>query len=335
MDTALYGGHPVVSQLKHNELRDSYRGAASGVSTHALFPIQGTKLEDNQDWFLSGRLVHSFVRIGRLDIQLVCLYGYPQSSLHSKKKTNQLLPAAIDIVRMNNLPFVIAGDLNHHPTSLEAFESLQSMGCRTAEDFYVEHHGDMPCTFKNSTKNDIAVFSPLLFQSIQEVQVDMSHEFAGHNPLLIDLSIVDAIPTRQFWQLPQPWIALEPDPVKISNFFEFNDELCQQHTNPLAYWAGQVENSVHQALTSDTSTPSKGLPSTHRGRCTDIPLQVKPIVPMIKPGWSGQYTPTIPYSRSTQYDYTPLDQTIATLAVFGKLPFEIHRAVGSTKSTIS
>lgn len=100
-------GHAAPPHLNHASPEFGFRGKATGVSLHTCFPVQCCTLSQDNEWYLGGRLLHTFVKFGSWDVQCVVLYGFPSCQPQSKSRTNNLLQTAIDLVRLSDLPFVI------------------------------------------------------------------------------------------------------------------------------------------------------------------------------------------------------------------------------------
>eukprot|EP00438_Fugacium_kawagutii_P010708 Skav212510 [mRNA] locus=scaffold2713:140549:150050:+ [translate_table: standard] len=230
-----------------------------------------------------------------MDVQVAVLYGFPSCQSQSRIRTNALLQYAIDRLRCNHLPFIIAGDLNHHPSQLDAFEALTHQGCVTIEDCHQQLYGHaLPPTFTNTTRNDVAILSSELAPMVQSVQVNQDHLVAGHNPLLFDLLCPDTMPTRTMWPLPHPWIELDPDPAEVRRSFTWNNRNFEEGRE-LLQWSQAVEQAVDAALKTKAhpSFPSQGLPDAYRGRCENRMPRQTPLTSLIPPGRHDDFHPAI------------------------------------------
>ena len=202
-------------------------------------------------------------------------------------------------MRFTTHPTIICGDLNHHPQTLGSWDLLQQMGFITAEQIFQNQNlTDLPPTYGNSTRNDVAIFSPQIAPWIVQVAVDQQHLFAGHNPLIVTLKIPQRPIFRTTWRLPKTWIELCPDTALIERHFaEINgrDESTQSEC-PLEAWSKKVEHAVHKALKEQHSVnpehfPATGLNKKFRGRCKQRGIVKTPIPVSVKQAWGGHYTP--------------------------------------------
>ena len=290
-------GAPVSPQTS-SQYGDSLRGASLGVSIHCRYPLRPSRIEPT-DWELSGRLVHGFVKLHTLELQIIVIYGFPANLPQSKARTEQLLQCAIEKMRYTTHPTIICGDLNHHPNTLGSGDALRQAGFVTAEQIYrAKNLVELPPTYGNSTRNDIAFLSPILASWVDDVQVDQQHLFAGHNPLLFTLRIPHAPLFRTTWRLPKTWIELCPDKDGIGQHFAAlkDDITIQQIECPLEAWSSQVEKAVHltlkdQHLRDSEKFPSNGLSKHHWGRCKKRDVIQAPLPTSIKQAWGGHYTP--------------------------------------------
>ena len=275
---------------------DSFKGVASGVSMHSVFPIRNSKLSDTTEWYSAGRIMQAFVQFPHHEFQIITVYGYPSNNRQAKYHTNQLLRHAIAQAQMNTFPLILCGDFNHHPDDLECLQCLWDQGFRTAEQLYQQQTGlNLPPTFRDSTRNDVAIFAPSIAAMVTKVWVDDQHHVPGRNPLCFELQLPNTMLFQQTWKLPQTWLPLQPKPELIAKNFVVPDASQDQH--PLFAWSQSVEKAVHLALQEDIqcqdSQQFPGLPHNFRGRCKPVTIKKKPLPRGIKPAWEGQYTPDI------------------------------------------
>eukprot|EP00438_Fugacium_kawagutii_P005229 Skav208686 [mRNA] locus=scaffold6485:5455:10449:+ [translate_table: standard] len=289
-------GHPVGSKSISTN-HQSHRGIASGVSIHSTYPLRKARGDEDTDWEISGRCLHSFVRLGAVELQLVVVYGFPSCAANSRHRTNLLLQHAINLVRQNSFPFIIAGDWNHPVDQLDAFQFLTSEGCITVQQWYTARYGEpLPPTFGTSTTNDMAILTPQVAALLSEAWVDSQQLLAGHHPLCFKLTLPQHIPTRMQWHLPAPMFQLQPDARIVSQTFEAL-VLDQTPTDTLT-WSGLVEEAVDQALRmqhadSSDQYPVAHLPRSHRGRDKHCKLVAKPLPHSIRDACHGQHTPQV------------------------------------------
>ena len=168
---------------------DSHRGAAVGVSNHSRFPIRASCTDHASDWEKAGRYMHSFVKLPQVEIQVITLYGFHSNLPSARQRTDQLMHFAVEQMTLTTHPVILCGDLNHHPSKLEAAKILKEKGFRTSEELYEEiEGGEMPFTYGDSTKNDVIFLSPWLASRVNQVRVDERKLFAGHQPVSVHIS---------------------------------------------------------------------------------------------------------------------------------------------------
>lgn len=290
-------GSPAPNHL-HQVQKETLRGAATGVSIHSQFPLCKSKLGDTSDWYISGRIVHSFVKIAGFTIQLVALYGMPSCLLQAKSNTNALLQQAIDQVRMSDYPYIIAGDFNHHPSTLTSFISLQQAGCQTAESLHHHFTGNLiPPTFKNTTRNDVAIISPQIAKFVTSVSVHDEQWLPGHNPLIVHFTLPGEVPVNTYWPLPHTWLPFQPDPNLIQeHFLTVNQDSFEG--DPLHVWSQCVEQAVDKTMQIQHANepkkfPTKFLPRVCKGRGAPVKLKSVPSTKLLKPAWDGHENPMV------------------------------------------
>eukprot|EP00438_Fugacium_kawagutii_P034154 Skav226362 [mRNA] locus=scaffold290:35852:41140:- [translate_table: standard] len=291
-------GQPAPRQQHREGAEDGLRGAPTGVSVHAKFPIRPSNLNRATDWYLSGRILHCFLQVGQMTIQLVTVYGIPSCHPGSRADTNALLEEAISFVRQANYPWIIAGDLNHHPSQLPAFESLRAAGCSTAAQIFEQQEGsEIPHTFKTATRNDIAILAPELASHVTKVWVDQQKWLLGHNPLLFKLRCPNEVPSLSYWPLPSSWLMFDVDSQAIARHFEqITTPIID--SDPLHQWSKKVELAVDMAMQERAARSPEQYPQTHlprkcRGRCDNFQVKTVPHTRLIKPAWHNQYTPDV------------------------------------------
>ena len=288
-------GQPMMPH-HHHAPEGSLKGAAAGVSNHSRYPIRVPRVPQDSEWYQAGRILKTFLRLPKHEIQLITAYGYPANHPSARLKTNQLLQFAVDQAFQTTFPTIICGDFNHHPDDLEALQPLWNRGYQTAESIYRKLTGQMlPPTFQVSTRNDVAIFSPELAALITAVWVDEQHLIANHNPLCFSMTIPDKPLHQQTWKLPHTWLHLHPKTHLIEKHFqppEFTQQECSLET-----WSKAVENAVHAALKEEIlASPTgqyPGLPKKCRGRCKTPKIVKNPMPRSIRPAWQGHYQPAV------------------------------------------
>ena len=263
---------------------------------HSVYPIRGSMQCDVSDWSVSGRFLQAFIQFPEHEFQIVTVYGFPACTAAAKQRTNQLLAHALQCAFFNTFPMILCGDFNHRPSQLDSLQPLWHQGFRTAEQLHMDITGQqLPTTFKDATRHDVAIFSPQIVQYIKEVWVNNQQFVAGHNPLYFSMHLPSEPLYTQNWRLPKCWVGLDPQPDLIAEHFRPVTS-CDEE-DPLMQWSTQVEKAVHLALkTQLTDRPTgqyPGLPRTFRGRAQPRKIVRAPLPRSMKPAWAGHYTPCI------------------------------------------
>lgn len=302
--TSVFGAAAAPQMTQGNP--DSLRGAATGVSIHARYPIRPSRIENLTTWWSMGRITQAFLYLGKLELQLITIYGYPSNLPNSRQKTNELLCHAIECATQTTHPTIFAGDWNHHPTKLEAAQTLFLKGYRSIESLYEQKYAlPLPCTYDDSSKNDVALIPPELATSIGFIDVDKQRLFARHHPLIFELHIGEDPPHKQTWKLPDTWICYEPDPQLLLQHYDFKFEHLEDENfepkaqlHALQLWSQAVESTIDKVIAIQNKQdpgrfPTKQLPQKCKGRCRPSPSVKKPYSRAIKQAWDGQYTPSV------------------------------------------
>ena len=286
---------PPMQPHQHHQT-DSFKGIASGTSMHSVFPIRKAFTTDTSEWPSAGRILHAFIQFPLHEFQILTLYGFPASKRNARNRTNELIKHAIQLSEMNTFPAIFCGDFNHHPDDLTALQPLWDRGYRTAEQIHFQLTGDaIPPTYRDSTRNDVAIFAPEIVHMVTKVWVDCQQLIAGHNPLCFALSLPQTTLFQQTWRLPQTWTCLDPKPCLVAKHFQV--EPLHPETHPLHDWSQRVEEAVHLALQeqlqNEPTQQFAGLPKRFRGRCAPTKIKKQPYPRSIKRAWDGQYQPQI------------------------------------------
>ena len=278
------------------------RGKATGLSLHSVLPIRRADGLHPTLYHAASRLLRSFVSLGSMTIQVVQVYGYPKPAFDAREATEQLAQAACREAFELNMPTVIVGDLNHHPTTLPALKVLLENGYRTSEQLYIELHQEpQPPTCRGVTKNDVFLFSPHIVPWIADVFVKSNAEFADHAPIGITMKVPREVLYKTIYRRPQTWIERTPEPARV------HDVYSQLQANGIVetfeQWAQRCEKAVHDAIQRQhqdepETYPYQGLNRAQRGRCKAPRLIKVPIAQPIKPAGPSQYNPALSQASS-------------------------------------
>ena len=110
--TALFSS-PVDSQKQRHDGLVSDRGLASGTALVAKLPMRKMQLDKPWSDHHQTRLQAAIVQLGATPVLVIVLYGFQQNLPQSKKKTNQLVTEAADLLMNHKGPSILLGDFNH------------------------------------------------------------------------------------------------------------------------------------------------------------------------------------------------------------------------------
>ena len=282
------------------------RGLATGVSLHATVPLQGSQTTTMGEWEAAGRLTRGFAKIGTMELQCIALYGIASSNQQARQKTDSLLREAVAMAMESELPTIIAGDLNHSPSSLATWQTLEAHGWRHTASMYEELYAHpIPCTYLQASTPDMMMFSPHLCHLVQSIEVDQTGWVAGHHPLTVTLQVPQQPPTKTTWRSPKSWLPYEPLPELIEQSYlqaPADPQLLRNAaigpTQALKEWATQVEQAVDTAIALQhrhhpEHQPYDSLPNAAKGRCQIPKLIQVPQQRSIKKAWRGHYNPEL------------------------------------------
>eukprot|EP00438_Fugacium_kawagutii_P015206 Skav221105 [mRNA] locus=scaffold693:340472:345676:- [translate_table: standard] len=276
---------------------DSLRGKAGGVSVHTSLPCRAAKTHVALDWVQGTRLLHVVVRLGTLWCQIVVLYGFAANQYSRKASTNELFSKAIELTDSLPIPAVYMGDFNVDMDELLELPQLQDHGYLTVQQLFQEQRGyQMPCTCKDATRPDSAIFHPLLKQRISNIRVDFDGLFDSHHPILFDVEVPeDALFTPRY-RFPATW----------TDFGVTKDDLHRACNTGAAVpscpqtiqdWGTAVEAVVSAAIAHEHHSkphlqlPPR-LPKRCQGQCQPVKRVLCPTVPLSKSSRHGSYEPS-------------------------------------------
>lgn len=299
---------PVAAHAGVSIEETSYRGQATGVSIHSLFPLRPSrvKLQDDID---HTRILSSIVQLGDWKIHFVTIYGYPSCHQKSKERTNALVEAAAMMIDQVNLPSVLAGDFNHPLETLAAGQTFARCGFVSLKQKFQELYShEMPPTCRDVTSPDQVIISSSLQQYISAVVVDKQKDFSDHDPILYQFHLPIQPPTQTVWRLPKSWLPFQPDKMILESEFV---RIAKQHNLPLTpqctadlpslpdaleLWAKVTESAVDAAIRKQHELdpikfPQKHLPKNCRGRGQTRHIKKKPFGDSVRTACHGQYDP--------------------------------------------
>ena len=117
----------------------------------------------------SERFASSIVRFAVL---IISMYGFATRCREGKRPNDPLLASVILVVDVVGLPFIICGDFNEPITKLSALQFFRDIGAVEAFQWFHAKHGfQLPPTRAGATRNDSAIFYPLIAGWIGGMQV--------------------------------------------------------------------------------------------------------------------------------------------------------------------
>lgn len=282
-------------------------GTTTGTTILANQPIRSMLHFLPEAQTATSRITMATTRLGTLWMILASCYGYARSGNHPDhlEDTDWLLhPLAEHMLAYTHRPAILAGDMNHSLTELQAIQPLLQAGWIDLQDWMATHQGVLPQpTCKGSTRVDFMLVSPgaLPYLTNGEILPDL---VPTHAVLRASFSLPTAMTANQ-WPIPRPlpkpdgdlWIPypmdLPPSQAYQTWWEQIEDQWPAQHINPAC-----------------------------RGRATitaPIPRPVgQPPVPATRPG----DTPTVSWHQSmhTQKAYTQLQRLQALLRLVRQRP---------------
>lgn len=133
---------PVLDQFQTVSGLPSLRGRAAGVACCSSFPTRVALDTITTTWQSTCRLLHSIVRVGHMDIQIVVIYGLA-SGQQAAQVNSDLTVQAIQAVNCLSLPALILGDFNANPFQLACAPLLQQQGYQDLQALHRVMYGSV------------------------------------------------------------------------------------------------------------------------------------------------------------------------------------------------
>ena len=284
---------PMENQFHRSDGGQSLRGKASGTALLASIPCREAIDTISPQWYATGRLLHSVVSLGCLQVQVMVIYGLPSSRCNSATLNSQLVLEAVQACSYLALPFIIAGDFNVNPFALECGATLLSLGLKDLTVLSQMQLGkSMPPTCRDTTIADNALVSPELFQFISDIWVGSDQYFDAHRPVFVDFATpLNGYLDRHLKQ-PRSWIELD---IADDLFPEAYRQATEHFGTPstIEQWGMVVESAVDIAFRQQQGNQGvephsiRGLPKRFRGRCKPAVFHnafKKSLTPPTRPG---------------------------------------------------
>ena len=284
---------PMEDQFSRSDGEQSLRGKASGTALISSLPCRAAVDTLDAQWFATGRLLHSVVMFGCLHVQVVVVYGLPHTRNNSSQLNSTLFLEAIHACSKLPLPFVIAGDFNVDPFSLECADTLYQLGLKDLVKLSSEKFGKtMTPTCKDTTIADNALISADLVPFLSDIRVCPQQYFDTHRPVFVDFAFPSQGVFDTRLKQPKSWIELDlDDDLFPEAYHQAVDSLGRPST--IEEWGQVIEctvDKVYREQQQKAGTPLskiRGLPKRYRGRCMPPKFEkvaVKSLTPVTRPG---------------------------------------------------
>lgn len=221
----------------------------------------------------------------------------------SKQKTEELAQAAATAVYSTNLPAIIIGDLNWHPSEIPSTQLLCQYGWTTAECLFEKINGyPQPPTCRGATKHDVILLCPKLSHWVVDVKLLDGASFHDHTPVAATMSIpLQQVHSPIVLKRPTAWMAYNLDQQLLQNKLQLIMDSMSENkraSQSFSAWSKMCESAVDQTLQDmhaddPVRNPYHQLPQDARGRCSAKPFQRKKPPVIIKQACQGQYTPSV------------------------------------------
>ena len=182
-------------------------------------------------------------------------------------------------------------------TKFPAFQYFRDIGAVEFFQWYHAKHGvQLPATCAGATRNDSAIFHPLVADRIYDKQVASEHQIGVHMPLFFQFFQFNhhrICGVKNTWQFPKTWAHFAPPsdtiglmyrPLDFDAFFAASTDVDDMDMwRALQMWSRHVEDAIDRALTfehkKDPNTfPQASLSSAYKGRCNFANITKSPSI---------------------------------------------------------
>ena len=166
-------------------------------------------------------MLHTVVKLGPQQIQIITLYGLPGTQKDSLDFNNELFRQALTAASLINLPTIILGDFNVDPFSLPISQELQQKGFKDLPQLHMQRFGiAMPPTCRDGTNPDNALLSPELQHLLLDFAVQPEHWFDTHKVVTLTFRIPGETIAPLRLTLPHTFLHLPLDHAYLEPAFE-------------------------------------------------------------------------------------------------------------------
>ena len=282
-------GPPVIPKRVTIDGRESFRGEAIGTAILSNLPIRKTYHTIPDDLWNTCRINASVIRLGPYEVLCVAIYGFSGNGPEHKRCNDILLARTYDYITSSGLPFIVGGDFNVPPQTLNSYKAFKDLGTVEAFEWFHQKNGiQLPATCRGSTRNDTCLLHPCLVRHLVDMDVKNEFEINIHTPLRIHFDFELYIEPELRWDIPNSWHSFEPSQDILESVYQKVAEkknlvkLLQNNDTTtdvsLQQWSHTVEEAVNQTLQiqhrlDPMRYPTPGLPDKCRGRCKIRHLQ--------------------------------------------------------------
>ena len=276
-------GDPVAAHVSPRTGQDTLRGHASGVAIASSLPLHLPCVPLAPAALSSTRLVEGSLRLGHMQLRLICVYGFPSSYVDHRSRNQHLLELAIDRISLSRVPTLLGGDFNAAVQELPVWQQLLQLGYAELFQFYNARFGhQLPATCRGATRYDTLLLPPALQAMLVSARVDTeSKQFDTHDPLIVSFSS-SAAPCLYTWKMPQAWTVFSPDMDYANDYYNRvyshlgttikSCATAAELDSSFLQWAEAIEDSVYAAIRwqhkhDPLQQPFTCLPTKARGRC--------------------------------------------------------------------
>ena len=302
-------GDPVPAHVSSKTGLDTLRGYAAGVAIMSSLPLHYPSVPLRPEVLSTNRLVEGSLRIGHMQLRVICMYGFPSAYADHRQRNQSLLQMVLERIVHSQMPTLIGGDLNCMVQELPAWQALLHLGYVEYFEFHKARFNQvLPATCRGVTRHDTLLLPPCLQSLVVGAEVDVkSRRFDTHDPLVVHLSCAHAAPTW-IWRMPKPWTTFGPDMDWAVQHYTANQAHVQDAISccscpedvsaAFSLWADALEHSVDAAIrhghrVDPVAQPHTSLPRAARGRCRERTRVARLATHVARRGRDGDYNPTL------------------------------------------
>eukprot|EP00435_Cladocopium_sp_Y103_P012254 s2578_g3.t1 len=185
--------------------RSNWAGSWSGVLITSDFVSQQLCIDWPPDMWQTGRMVATLHQVGRHQITVVALYGFPRGPTWpmAKQHMGEILDFLTRTFVLGHSGLIaICGDFNFSPFELEQFHHWRAAGWHCAQDYAaLKWNQTWQPTCKGATERDLIWMSPALTSLCTAVRVD--DVFQDHSSVSVTIALDEAPHQILTWPRPR------------------------------------------------------------------------------------------------------------------------------------